>query len=323
MEDKIRTALDKKTFGAAALILVVGLATSSLIAKPRQETIAVSGAFALYPLMIEWSNQYRETNPNVKFEISAGGAGKGMTDALSELVDIGMVSREIYQAEMDKGAFWVAVARDAVVVTVSVDNPVLSALLTKGVTAEKLRGVFITGEVTTWGQLVGRPEVTDAINVYTRSDACGAAATIAKYMGYSQEDLLGVGIFGDPGLAEAVKTDPLSIGYNNVNYAYDMASGSAVEGVCVVPLDIDGNGQVDPCEGFYDERGDMITAIRDGAYPSPPARDLYLMTKEGFHGMTLDFVRWVLTEGQGYAEESGYVPVSEEAAGDELAKLEG
>jgi len=315
--------LDKKIVGATALILIVGLVAYSLLAKPGKETAAVSGAFALYPLMIEWSDQYEATHPSVKFEISAGGAGKGMTDALSELVDIGMVSREIYQAEIDKGAFWVAVARDAVVVTVSGDNPVLSDLLAKGVTAEKLRGVFITGEVTTWGQLVDRPEVTDGINVYTRSDACGAAATIAKYMGYNQEDLLGVGIFGDPGLAEAVKTDPLSIGYNNVNYAYDMESGKAVKGVCVVPLDIDGDGLIDESEGFYDERGDIITAIRDGTYPSPPARDLYLVTKEGFQGATLDFVKWVLTEGQEYAEASGYVPVSEAAAGDELAKLEG
>ena len=315
--------MDKKIVGATALILIVGLAAYSILAKPQEEAVAVSGAFALYPLMIEWSEQYKATHPNVKFEISAGGAGKGMTDALSELVDIGMVSREIYQAEIDKGAFWVAVARDAVVVTVSGDNPVLSDLLAKGVTVEKLRGVFITGEITTWGQLVDRPEVTDGINVYTRSDACGAAATIAKYMGYNQEDLLGVGIFGDPGLAEAVKTDPLSIGYNNVNYAYDMESGRAVEGVSAVPLDVDGNGLVDQDEDFYDERSEIITAIRDGTYPSPPARDLYLVTKEGFRGATLEFVKWVLTEGQEYAEASGYVSVSEAAARDELAKLEG
>jgi len=315
--------LDKKLVGAAALVLIAGLAAYSILATPRDETIAVSGAFALYPLMIEWSAQYEASHPNVKFEISAGGAGKGMTDALSELVDIGMVSREIYQAEVDKGAFWVAVARDAVVVTVSGDNPVLGDLLARGVTSEKLRGVFVTGEVATWGQLVDRPEVTDAINVYTRSDACGAAATIAKYMEYRQEDLLGVGIFGDPGLAEAVKTDPLSMGYNNVNYAYDMESGKAFEGVVVVPLDLDGSGLVEPGEDFYVERGGIIVAIRNGTYPSPPARDLYLVTKEEFKGPTLDFVEWVLTEGQGYAEEAGYVPVSEAAAGDELAKLEG
>lgn len=38
-----------------------------------------------------------------------------------------------------------------------------------------------------------------------RSDAAGAAETWAKYFGERQEDLKGIGIFGDPGLAQAIK----------------------------------------------------------------------------------------------------------------------
>ena len=37
-----------------------------------------------------------------------------MADALANAVDIGMVSREIYPVEEEKGAFWVPVAKDAV-----------------------------------------------------------------------------------------------------------------------------------------------------------------------------------------------------------------
>ncbi len=45
------------------------------------------------------------SNPGVTFDISAGGAGKGMTDVLSSAVDIGMVSREIRPEEQEQGAF--------------------------------------------------------------------------------------------------------------------------------------------------------------------------------------------------------------------------
>jgi phosphate transport system substrate-binding protein len=56
-------------------------------------------------------------------------------------------------------------------------------------------------------------------------DAAGAPETWAKYLGNKkQEDLLGIGVFGDPGIAEAVAKDPLGIGYNNLGYAYDAAS---------------------------------------------------------------------------------------------------
>jgi len=64
--------------------------------------------------------------------------------------------------------------------------------------------------------------VTDPIHVFTRADACGAADVWAKFLGdMKQEDLLGIAVQADPGLLEAVVKDPLAIGYNNLNYAYD------------------------------------------------------------------------------------------------------
>ena len=75
--------------------------------------------------------------------------------------------------------------------------------------------------------MVGRPEVTDPIHVYTRSDAAGAPETWAKYLGKKQENLQGIGVYGDPGLLDAVVKDPLGIGYNNLNYAYDPKTGKA------------------------------------------------------------------------------------------------
>ena len=86
--------------------------------KEPEGTIRVSGAFALYPMMLKWGEEYQKLYPKVKFDIQAGGAGKGMTDALSGLVDIGMVSRAIIPAEEEKGAYWISITKDAVVPTV-------------------------------------------------------------------------------------------------------------------------------------------------------------------------------------------------------------
>jgi phosphate transport system substrate-binding protein len=157
--------------------------------------------------------------------------------------------------------------------------------------------------------------------VYTRSDACGAAASIAEYMGYAQEDLGGIGVFGDPGLAEAVRGDALAIGYNNVNYAYDIGTGQPVDGLTVAPLDVNGDGGVSQSEDFYADRANLLRAIADGSYPSPPSRELNLVTKDAFRGATLEFIMWVLTDGQTMAEEAGYVPLSPERRVQELGKI--
>jgi len=44
--------------------------------------ISISGAFALYPMTVKWSEEFRKINPDVRIDISAGGAGKGIADAL-------------------------------------------------------------------------------------------------------------------------------------------------------------------------------------------------------------------------------------------------
>jgi phosphate transport system substrate-binding protein len=165
--------------------------------------------------------------------------------------------------------------------------------------------------------------VSDEIHVYTRSDACGAAETWAAYLGdYRQEDLLGVAVYGDPGLAEAVSQDPLGIGYNNLNFAYDADTGRPVAGLEIIPLDLDGNSQVDADENFYAARSDLTTAIGDGRYPSPPARALNLVTKGQPGELALAFTRWVLTDGQAFVEETGYIPLAQTQLQAELEKLE-
>src|SRR5690349_15484600 len=75
-------------------------------------TITISGAFALYPLMTVWGEEFQKAHPNVQFDISGGGAGKGMTDALSGAVDIGMVSRKVKPEEEAQGAYTVPVVKD-------------------------------------------------------------------------------------------------------------------------------------------------------------------------------------------------------------------
>ena len=181
--------------------------------------------------------------------------------------------------------------------------------------------VWLSVPLVTSGCL-GGAEDGYAIHVYTRSDACGAAATWADYLGgYAQEDLRGTAIYGDPGLAEAVKRDRLGIGFNNLNYVYDMQTGLQLSGLRVVPVDIDGNGSIDVQEDFYATKDQLTQAIADGLYPSPPARNLHFVTRESFGPLSEAFIRWVLIEGQQYCDEVGYIPLTEAEVSEELAKL--
>ena len=317
-------ALAAAVIGAGVLIVASSFVkpnAAKTTADDLDGTISISGAFALYPITVKWADEFKKLHPNVKFNISAGGAGKGITDALSGLVDIGLASRDIDPAEVKKGAYTIYVTKDAVVPTFNTGNPNAAELLEKGVKKNQFLDIFVTGNIKNWKQVAGKVSVP--IHVYNRSDAAGAGETWAKYFCKKQEDLLGVGVYGDPGLAQAVKKDVTGIGYNNLAYLYDLKTRKQVAGVHALPIDVNGNGKIDADENFYDTIDALTDAIAAGKYPSPPARNLgFLFKGKPKKKELIEFVKFVLTTGQKDVDENGYIALSKAKLLEELKKVE-
>jgi len=287
-------------------------------------TISVSGAFALYPMMTVWAEEFTKLHPDVQFDVQGGGAGKGMTDTISKAVDIGMISRKIKDEETAQGIFWVAVTKDAVFPLVSASNPVAADLAAKGIAKETFNKIFITGEIKTWGEVVGKPEIKDEIHVYTRSDSAGAADIWAQFAGGKvQADILvtAIGVNGEPALVDTVIKDPLGIGFSNLNSVFDVSSGKLVPGGLIPPIDENKNGLVDGADEYYQSKAEAVAAVSSGKYPSPPSRFENLATLGKPEGLKLAFIAWILTDGQQYLDAAGYVPLTPEQQTESLDKL--
>ena len=312
--------MKKKIKLALTIFLIITLLIPNLLFGQKKR-ISVSGAFALYAMAVKWAEEYKKIHPEVRIDISAGGAGKGITDVLNEMVDIGMVSRDIYPEEIKKGAIPVAVTRDAVVAVVSSLNPALNDIMASGITSETAGNIWISGKYKTWNQAFNT-KIKAPIHVYTRSDACGAAEIWAHFFSSKQEDLLGSAVFGDPGLALAIRKDVIGLGFNNICYAYDFVTRKQFKGIRVVPIDVNKNGKIDPEENFYDSLDQLTDAIADNKYPSPPSRDLFfVISNKQKNKAAGEFLKWVLTDGQKYVKETGYIVLSKEKVTEELKKI--
>ena len=293
----------KRTFvGLLLAVYIEGLAqpVKAQTKDNLKGEISLSGAFALYPMVVKWAEEFKKIHPNVRIDISGGGAGKGMTDALAKVVDLGMVSRDVHDVEFKKGAVAFAVVKDAVVPTVNAANPLIRDIKAKGLKRNVALSLW-SGKCKTWGNVLGTTSKVP-VHVYTRSDACGAAET--------------------PGVASAVQKDKVGIGFNNIAYAYDQKTRRPYAGLAIIPLDVNGNGKIDPEENFYDNSLSLIKAIVSGKYPSPPARNLFLVS----NGVpkkpeVIEFIKYILTEGQKYANATGYIGLSKTTINQELAKL--
>jgi phosphate transport system substrate-binding protein len=302
-------------------LLLSGVLFNCSCKKNNEQEIKISGAFALYPLAEKWKEEYTKLNPDVKIKIQAGGAGKGMADALAQQVDLGMVSRDVNPEELKQGAWHVAVTKDAVIPTISASNPYLNDILKKGITRKQFIELWIEGKPLSWGELAGKT-AQDQVKVFKRSDAAGAAESWAKYLGKKQDDLKGTGVLGDPGLANAVMKDKFGIGFNNVVFVYDMKTKKPHDGIRVIPIDINENGTIDSEENFYDTIEQINAAIADGRYPSPPARELFFVSKgKPQKKAVIDFLTWIVNDGQNYVKEAGFITLSDEKINESRQKL--
>jgi phosphate transport system substrate-binding protein len=268
--------------------------TGAIAAAQEQEpagTLTLSGAWAIYPTAVAWAAAFQKKYPRVRVDVSAGGAGKGAADAIAGLVDIGMVSREPDPAEIKKGITPVYILHDAVFAVINKKNPALEKILKTGVKKQTFADFWVSGLITSWDQ-VSSVKVNKPIHLYTRSDSCGAAASWAANFGKKQDDLKGIGVYGDPGLLEAVKKDPLGIGYNNFSYVFTR-EGKVVEGVRLVPIDANANGKADADE-IAANRADAVRFIESGKYPA--ARRNYFFVKGTPNGLIKEFIAFALSE---------------------------
>lgn len=305
-------------FLSAVLSLTIQ-ASCAIAQQPKQLSgnLSLSGAWAIYPLAVKWGEAFQKHHPRVRLEISAGGAGKGMTDALTGAVEIGMVSREVDKTEKAKGAFPVFIAKDGVFATISAKNPSLKQILAKGISTGTFANIYITNRVTTWRQAVGG--VNAPIHLYTRADACGAASAWAATLGkYKQDNLKGIGVYGDPGLLEAVRRDPLGLGYNNLGFIF--TGDNVTPGAVIVPIDANHNGRVDK-EERIDTRDKAYLEIASGRYPG--SRREYFVTKGQPKGLAKAFIDFALSpEGAKVLKDvGGYVPLSAAESAEQLKRF--
>jgi len=283
----------RKIIAILLVLSFLGISIGNVFAENNEPegTLTLSGAWAIYPTAVAWADAFQKKYPKVRIDVSAGGAGKGAADAIAGLVDIGMVSREPDPSEVKKGITPVYILHDAVFPIINEKNPALEKILKKGVKKEVLFDVYVSGLVTSWDQ-ASSSSVNKPLHIYTRSDSCGAAASWAGYLGKKQEDLKGIGVYGDPGLLETVKKDPLGIGYNNFSYVFTR-EGQLASGVRIAPIDSNENGVADPNE-VITNRDEAIRAIRSGRYPA--TRKNYFFVKNKPSELVKAFIVFALSD---------------------------
>ncbi|HPI31222.1 MAG TPA: substrate-binding domain-containing protein [Bacteroidales bacterium] len=283
--------------------------------------INIDGAGILYPLMNKWKQEFAKDRDEVKIGIKSGGPGNSLKRLGGGELQMLMVARELDETEKQSGYWAVPVAKDVVLPVISFDNSSLQKIVFTGVTKEKMAGAF-TGKISSWGQMLQQPS-KERIELFNLSDSSDISLFWAGYLGVDAKKLKGTTVSGENEMANNVAGNKNALGYCSMTYVFDINTGFKKSNLYVLPIDLNANNMADDNELVFDKLDDIKSAISSGKYPSPPSRKLYLVCKtKPADKATVTFIKWILTVGQNYCGQYGFVNISKEEAAGYLKQLE-
>lgn len=201
----------KKTIAfLLAALLAVGSMTMGASAEKLSGTVSTNGSTSMEKVIGILSEQFMEDNDQVTITYDATGSGTGIEAAANGTCDIGLASRNLKDAEIEKGLVATTVALDGIAIIVSENSPV------DDLTVEQIAAIF-TGEVTDWAAFGGKGEIA----CIGREAGSGTRDGFESITKTTDKCVLSQELTSTGAVIAAVKSSENAIGY---------ASFAAVEG---------------------------------------------------------------------------------------------
>ncbi|RAW01075.1 substrate-binding domain-containing protein [Pseudochryseolinea flava] len=293
---------------AIILAIVVALPTwaqvdsNSANSSPTQKIVVVTGNRFSYKLVQKWIDDYNKIVPDVQIVIeSRGSADPTKYDVLAE----------VYQPndEIKKNREYLNVGRYAVLPVATSSSAFAKHFSEKGLTKELLKQIYFNDIFAEKDQ---RQNIDVPYTVYTRQQKAGVPFVFAKYFDFQQKDLQGTTIAGaDEHLLKATLRDPNGVTYLPLALIYDQQTRKPVEGLTVIPVDLNGNGKINDEEKFYGDLNVVIETLEKkdlSDIKNVPIEYLHLsVDKQIVNQEAINFLKWVNEHGQSYLHEFGYL----------------
>jgi phosphate transport system substrate-binding protein len=334
----------KKILLGVSLLLALGA-----IAMAQSGTVLLNAAGATfpYPIYSKWFDVYHQAHPNVQINYQSIGSGGGIRQLQAGTVDFGasdgpMTDEQLAQSKFKVLHFPTVLGADVP----SYNIPGVSAEL--NFTQKALAGIYL-GTITRWND----PAITSAnpgvnlpandIVVVHRSDGSGTTYIFTDFLSKASDEWknkvgratsvnwpVGLGGKGNEGVSGLVKQTPNSIGYIELVYAaqngiafgkVQNAAGKFVKADLASVTAAAAGAAKDMPEDF---RVSITNAPGAGAYPISsftwlliPAQIQDAAKREAIK----DFLKWMLTQGQGYNEGLTYAQLPKPVITKELKAI--
>ncbi|HEY9165141.1 MAG TPA: phosphate ABC transporter substrate-binding protein PstS [Candidatus Kryptonia bacterium] len=315
-----------------------------------QTIINGAGATFPYPLISKWSNEYHNLKPDVQINYQSIGSGGGIKQMIAGTVNWGasdapLNDEQLHAADSAHGPILhipETLGADVIAYNLPGVNEILKF------DAETIADIFL-GKITMWNDESIKklnPKVdlpNQQIIVVHRADGSGTTYIFVDYLckvskewndkvgkGTSVNWPVGIGGKGNEGVSGQVSRTPGAIGYIELIYALQnnipFADVKNVEGVFVHPS-IKGvtEALANAAKTLPEDlRFSITNAPGKDSYPISSATWLLIYVHQTNYELgkaTVEFMKWVVTEGQQYSTALDYAPLPKKIQELDVQKL--
>jgi phosphate transport system substrate-binding protein len=332
-------------------VLLAALAITSVLWAQGNLLINGAGATFPYPIYSKWFDEYHKLHGNEQFNYQSVGSGAGIKQVTEGTVDFGAsdgpMNDEQLKAYQDKHGSAILHFPTVLGAAVPTYNiPGVNAPL--NFTPEALAGIFM-GRVSKWND----PAIASAnkgvnlpgndIVVIHRSDGSGTTYIWTDYLSKVSEDWknkvgkgtsvnwpVGLGGKGNEGVTGLIKQTPNSVGYVELIYAaQNKIEYGSVKNSSGAFIKADLAGVSAAAAGAAktmpdDFRVSITDAPGKAAYPISSFTWLLVPAKfsdAGKREAVKNFLKWMLADGQSYAEQLSYAKLPKEIIAKEIKAI--
>lgn len=270
--------------------------------KEKQKIVVITGVRFAYPLVQKWIDDYNVVNPDVQIVIeSRGSADPAKYDILVEAYD--------EKSKLDQGREYVYIARYAVLPVANNKSAFAKTYTKKGLNKDLINQLFFND---IFADKEKEQEIKAPYTIYTRLQKAGSPIIFTKYFGYEQKDVKGKAIAGaDEHLLKAILRDSTGVSYLPLSVIYDHTSKKPVDGLAVLPVDLNGNGRISDDEKFYDDLPTVVANLEEKSVKdinNVPVEYIHMsVDKTNGSSEAIEFLRWVIQNGQNDLHDFGYL----------------
>jgi ABC-type phosphate transport system substrate-binding protein len=270
--------------------------------RADQKVVVITGARFTYPLVQKWIDQYNQTNPEAQIIIeSRGSSDPSKYDILVEVYEHDEATRKLRD--------YVHIARYAVLPVANSSSVFAKIYGDKGLNKELINQLFFHD---IFADKENEEKIKAPYTIYTRLQKAGVPAVFTSYFGYQQKDIKGKAIAGaDEHLLKSILRDSTAVSYLPLTLAYDHTTRKPVEGITILPVDLNGNSRVSDEEKIYTSLDNVIEKVESAKAKelnNVPLGYLHLsVDKATANSEAVAFLRWVVEHGREDLKYFGYL----------------